>query len=176
VPKGKAYLSRDPFARKRGRGAKGGDVPPSCAAPRSRINGGRGAKGGYARAVLRSHALFARERGGGRGRKWGGLIPPGPAFACPFARERGQKGEKGGVPFPGGTEGGVTRPLCPFLAEEGEGAQRRGQKKGGVARHMGGRETLHALRVAYTYVPLFVLYLLHTYRSRKILDKNKLCL
>src|SRR6266702_3233184 len=86
------------FARERGRrGAKGegvpfsrpicaqtgaggereGDMPPSCAAPCSRINGARGEKGGYAlsRAVPCSHALFARERGGGRGRKWGGAYP-----------------------------------------------------------------------------------------------------
>src|SRR6266702_6562785 len=71
----------------------------------------------------------------GRGTNGGGLIPPGPTFACPFARERGQKGGKGGVPFLGGTEGGITLLLCPFLAEKGEGAQRRGQKKGVGALH-----------------------------------------
>src|SRR6266702_5548452 len=69
----------------------------------------------------------------GGGANGGGLIPPGPAFACPFARERGQKGGKGGVPFPWGTEGGVTLPLCPFLAEEGEG------RKGGAKRREGSR-------------------------------------
>ena len=46
---------------------------------------------------------------------------------------RGKRGRKGGVPFPGGTEGGVTLPLCPFLAEEGEG------RKGGAKRREGSR-------------------------------------
>src|SRR6266702_1259238 len=70
--KGRVYLSCTPFARKRGRGVKGGDMPPSCAAPCLCINGARGAKGGYALscAVPCLHALFVREWGRGGGSSW----------------------------------------------------------------------------------------------------------
>src|SRR6266702_3663095 len=112
--KGEGVPFSRPLCAQTGAGGEGGDVPPSCAAPCSRINGARGAKGGYAlsRAVPCSHALFARERGGGRERKWGGgLSRAGSGPWVLFARERGQKG---GHTFP-----------RPFARKRG-----RGQKRG----------------------------------------------
>src|SRR6266702_3993950 len=110
--------------------------------------------GALPHAVLRSHALFARERG--------------------------QKGEEGGRTFPGGHRRWASlSPCVRFWLRRVRG--RKGEAKGreGSRVKWGGRETdIHALCVAYTYFPLFVLYLLHTNRRQKsmFLDKNKLCL
>ena len=125
---------------------------PSCAPPALR-KWGCGCKGGaLPRAVPRSRALFARERG--------------------------QKREEGGRTFPGGHRRGASlSPCARFWLRRVRG--RKGGAKGREGRaSKGGKRDIHVLCIAYTYFPLFVLYLLHTNRRRKsmFLDKNKLCL
>src|SRR6266702_8975136 len=91
----------------------------------------------------------------------GGASPRAvPRSRALFARERGQKGEEGGRTFPGGHRRGASL-LSPFLAEEGEGALMRGAKEGPKeGRGRGGKRrrcTRHAL-LTHIFPYLYFIY------------------